>query len=135
MSENPWIPLLELTGTFKVEDLPELSLEQLIARAETAKRDGEKELNYGRTISEILDDEGEITESQKSLSSIGVWHFECAVELFEKAIRNYERAKARGLGKDQLKEVESQLKECQKQVIAILGQKKTAGNSLSPLEK
>jgi hypothetical protein len=130
MSENPWIPLLELTGTFKVEDLPEFSIEELIARADRAQSDGEKELNYGRTISQILDDDDESKESQTSLATIGIWHFECAVELFEKAVRNYERAKTRGLSKDQLKEVEPKIKECHRQILGILGQKKTAGESL-----
>jgi hypothetical protein len=135
MEENPWIPLLELTGTFNVEDLPELNTEQLIARAKTARRDGEKELNYGQSISEILAGEGELKESQKSLATIGVWHFECALELFEKAIRNYKRAAVRELSKDRLKGLESQIEECQKQIISILGQKKTAGDWLSAVKK
>ena len=134
MSENPWIPLLELTGAFKVEDLPELSLEQLMVRADQAKSDGEKELNYGRTISEILEDESESEESQTSLATIGIWHFECAVELFEKAIRNYERAKARGLSKNQVTVVEVQIQECQNQIRGLVGQKKTARESLSPVK-
>lgn len=130
MAENPWIPLLELTGNYQVEDFPELATQQLIARATKAKEDAKKEIAYGETIGEILGSDGESGESKSSLATIGVWHFECAVELFEKAIRNYERAKARNLSKDQQKQVESQIKICRKYLAAVDEQRKTAGDLL-----
>lgn len=126
MSENPWIPLLELTGTFRVEDLPELDLDQLIARAKKAHDDAEKEISYGQTISELIERKGESPESQKSLANIGIWHFECAVELFNKAIRNYERAKRRGLSKDRQTEMELQIRICQEYIITVTKQKESA---------
>jgi hypothetical protein len=126
MNENPWIPLLELTGTFKVEDLPELGTEQLMARAHKARNDAEKEIRYAQTISEILERKGESPESQKSLVIIGVWHFECAVELFSKAIRNYERARARGLSKNRETEIEIQIRICHDYLTTVAEQKKSA---------
>ena len=55
MSENPWIPLLELTGTFKIDDLPEFDTEQLLERAAKGQDDAEKEINYSQTVSEMLE--------------------------------------------------------------------------------
>lgn len=135
MTPNPWIPLLDLTGTFKIEDLPEFDTEQLIVRADKARQDAEKEIGYGETISEILAADGESAESKKSLATVGVWHFECAVELFNKAIRNYERAKARELSKKQEKHIGAQIKICQNYLLAVAGQKKSAGDSLALTKK
>lgn len=134
MTENPWIPLLELTGTFRVDDLPELNIEQLLDRANKAKNDAEKELAHGNNISEILANEDESVESKQNLATIGIWHFECAVELFEKAIRNFERAKARGLDGDKQKEIELEVKMCQRNIVAIFTEKKSAGDSLSSIK-
>lgn len=134
MAENPWIPLLELTGTFTIDDLPELDTEQIFNRASKAKDDAEKELAYAETIAEILASEDASSESKKSMAMIGVWHFECAVELFEKAIRNFERAKARGLDKEKQDEVETQIKLCQRTIVAIAAQKRSAGDTLSSIK-
>lgn len=134
MTENPWIPLLELTGTFRIDDLPELNIEQLLDRANKAKNDAEKELAHGETISEILASEDESSESKKNLATIGVWHFECAVELLNKAIRNFERAKYRGLDTDKQNEIESQIKMCQQSIVAVVTQKKLAGETLSSIK-
>lgn len=134
MTENPWIPLLELTGTFRVDDLPELNIEQLLDRANKAKNDAEKELAHGNTISEILASEDESEESKKNLATIGIWHFECAVELFEKAIRNFERTKYRGVNEERRDEIESQIKLCQKNIVAVVSQKKSASDSLSSIK-
>jgi hypothetical protein len=135
MTENPWIPLLDLTGTYNINDLTELDTEQLIARATKAAEDAEKETSFGETIGEILDGKGESAESQKSLATIGAWHFECAEELFNKALRNFERAKSRGLSKEQEKQVESQIKICQKHLSAVAKQKKSAGNLLAMVQR
>lgn len=131
MAENPWIPLLELTGTFFIDNLPELDTEQLLGRALKAKDDAEKEFAYAETISEILMSESESPESKKSMATIGVWHFECAVELLKKAIRNFERAKLRGLENDKQKETERQIKKCQTLIAAVAAQRKSAGDLLN----
>lgn len=120
-----------LTGTFHIDDLPELNTEQLLNRALKAKADAGKALTYAETISEILMSENESPDSKKSMVTIGVWHFECAVKLFEKAIRNFERAKSRGLEKVKQTEIEGQIKECQTLIAAVGAQRKSAGDLLN----
>lgn len=134
MAENPWIPLLELTGTFKVDDLPEFDTGQLIDRATKAKDDAEKEIIYGGSISTFLASEDETRESKKSLATIGVWHYECALELFNKALRNYGRAQSRGLSQDKQKEVESHIEECRKQIVAAVEEKKSVEDLLDSMK-
>ena len=135
MAENPWIPLLELTGTFKIDDLPEFDTEQLLERAAKAQEEAEQEISHGQTISELLERKAESEESQNSLATIGIWHFECAIELFHKAIRNYERAKARGLSKNRQTEVELHIGICQEYLRTVAGQKNSARDLLNPIKK
>jgi hypothetical protein len=69
------------------------------------------------------------------LATIGIWHFECAIELFNKAIRNYERAKARGLSKNQQTEVDLHLGICQEYLRTVAGQKNSARELMGSMKK
>jgi spermidine synthase len=136
MAENPWIPLLEITGTYQqLEELAELDAEEFLNKAHKAADSAQNEITYGETISDLLANESEIKECHRSLATIGVWHFECSVELFNKAIRNFERAKKRGLSKELQKEVEVKIKDCRKQLVTVTKQKDSATDLLNSLEK
>lgn len=127
MTKNPWIQQIEITGTFKrLEDLPELDVEQLLKKAAKAFESAKNEITYGETIRDLLAAENEPKECHRSLTTIGVWHFECGIELFSKAARNLVRAKNRGLTEEMQKEVETQIKECRKQLEKANKQKDSA---------
>jgi hypothetical protein len=88
MAENPWSPLFEIIGTYsRPEDLPELNAGQLLKKAATAFDSAKNEVTYGETISDLLPLESELQECHRSLATIGVWHFECGIELLGKAVR------------------------------------------------
>lgn len=129
MTNNPWIPLFLTTENFiQPEQLPELDAEYFLGKATKASNSAKNEITYGETISDLLSvGENGLKECHRSLATIGVWHFECAVELFNKAIRNFEKAKERGLSKD----VEAQIEECRKQLVVVIKQKDSAEDLLN----
>ena len=136
MTTNPWIPLIEITGTFtRPEDLIELNAEQLVEKAAKAFDSAKNEMTYGQTINDLLANESQLSECHRSLASIGLWHFECGVELFQKALRNFERAKTHELSKESQKEVEAPLRECKKQLAAAAKQKDSARDLLNLIGK
>jgi hypothetical protein len=134
MTDNPWIPLFLTTeNIIQPEKLPEPDTRHFLNKAATAIESAKNEITYGETISELLLANTRLSECHRSLATIGVWHFECGVELFHKAIRNFERAKKQGLSKDQQKEVEAGLKECRKQLVIITKQKDSVEELLNSI--
>jgi hypothetical protein len=132
-SDNPWIslyksiPSLDLEGQLTTSDA-----EEFLTKARQAIESAKNEVKYGDTISDLVaNDDAGISEGQNSLATIGVWHYECAIELFNKAQRNFSRAMAAGLSKDSYKEVEAQMGECQKQVEKLLREKSLAKKSMT----
>ena len=94
------------------------------------------EITYGETVTELLlSHENGLKECHRSLATIGVWHFECAVGLYEKAIRNFERAKKRGLSGNELKVAEIQISDCQAQLKVVNIQKESAEVLLNSINK
>ena len=122
-TDNPWIPLFITTESFiQPEQLPESAAEHFLEKAKKAIDSAKKEVTYGQKISDLIFENGQ-TECQKSLATIGVWHYECGIELLHKAVRNFEKAKERELTRDVQKEVEAQIKECKKQLPLVIKQK------------
>ena len=135
MTDNPWIPLFLTTeNLFQAEQLPELDAEHFMQKATKAIDSANNEITYGETIKDLLlANENGLKECHRSLATIGVWHFECGVELFNKAIRNFEKAKKRGLSRNERKEVEAQIKDCRKQLLAVNEQKDSAEDLLNSI--
>jgi hypothetical protein len=136
MAENPWIPLLEITGTYsRPEELVEPDARHFLQKAAKAFDSAKNEISYGETISDLLSNEDKLRECHRSLANICLWHFECSVELFSKALRNFGRAKKHGLTKEEQKEVEARIKECRKHLVAGIKQKNSAKQLLNSIEK
>jgi len=135
MTDNPWIPLFLTTENFiQPEHLPEPGAEHFLLKANKAIDSAKNEITYGETIKDLLlAGENGIKECHRSLATIGVWHFECSVELFNKALRNFEMAKKSRLSKDVQKWVETQIKECKKQLAAVTEQKDLADDLLNSI--
>ncbi len=135
MTDNPWIPLFLTTENFiQPEHLPEPGTEHFLLKANQAIDSAKNEIAYGDTITDLLlAGENGIKECHGSLATISVWHFECGVELFNKALRNFEKAKKHGLPKDVQKRVEAQIKECKKQLAVVTKQKYLADDLLSSI--
>jgi hypothetical protein len=135
MTNNPWIPLFITTENFiPVEALAEYDAVLFLQKAAKAIDSAKNEIIYGETISELLSaNENGLKECHRSLATIGLWHFECGVELFNKAIRNFERAEKRGLSKAKQKEVEVQINECRKQLVTVTKQKDSAVDLLNSI--
>lgn len=133
MTDNPWIPLFLTAENFiQAEQLPEPDAKHFLMKATTAIDSARNEITYGKTINDLLlANENGLKECHRSLVTIGVWHFECAIELFEKAIRNFERAKERGLSKVEQKTVEARIRDCRKQSATATKQKESAENILN----
>ena len=132
---NPWIPLFLTTENFiQAEQLPEPNAKHFLQRATSAIDSAKNEITYGETIKDLLlANEDGLKECHRSLATIGVWHFECGVELFNKAIRNFEKAKKRGLSRSEQKDVEAQIKECRKQLVRVNKQKDSADDLLNSI--
>jgi hypothetical protein len=134
MTDNPWIPLFITNPNFiQAEQSPELNAEHFLQKATKAIDSAQNEITYGETISELLLANDGLKECHRSLATIGVWHFECAVELFEKAIRNFERAKKQGLSRSEQKEADAKIKDCREQLAIVKVQKDSADNLLSSI--
>jgi hypothetical protein len=134
MTDNPWIPLFLTTENFiQREQLPEPDAGHFVDKANKAIDSAKNEVTYGETIEDLLLANTGLKQCHGSLANIGVWHFECAVELFNKAIRNFEKAKKRGLSRNAQKDVEAQIKECRKQLAAVTKQKDSAEELLNSI--
>ena len=133
---NPWIPLfLTSENAFQVEPLAEINNKHFFEKAMKAIDSAKNEITYGETINDLLSaNKNGLTTCHRSLATIGVWHFECAVELFEKAIRNFEKAKKGGLSRSNLRIAESQILDCQEQLSIANVQKESAEKLLNSIE-
>lgn len=135
MTDNPWFPLFLITkDLIQSEQLPEPDSEYFLQKAAQTIDSAKNEITYGETIRELLSgNENGLKECQRSLAAIGVWHFQRAVELFRKAIRNLERAGEHGLSQNEKKEVEMQIKDCKKQLATVNKQKDSAERLLDSI--
>lgn len=133
---NPWIPLfLTSENAIQIEPLAELDARHFLQKATKAIDSAKNEITYGETIVELLlANENGLKECHRSLANIGVWHFECAVELFEKAIRNVEKAKKRGLSRNEIKVAEAQIEDCKLQQDIAKVQRDSAEELLNSIE-
>lgn len=125
---NPWIQLfLTSENAIQLEPLAEIDAKHFFEKALKAIDSAKNEITYGETITELLLANGNaLKECHRSLATIGVWHFECAAELYAKAVRNFERAKKRGLSLNEQKVAEAQIKDCRMQQSIVLVQKESA---------
>lgn len=125
---NPWIQLfLTSENAVQLEPLAEIDAKHFFEKALKAIDSAKNEIAYGETVTELLlSKENGLKECHRSLATIGVWHFECAVGLYEKAIRNFERAKKCGLARSELKVAEAQISDCGEQLKIVNIQKESA---------
>ena len=123
-TDNPWLPLFITVQNMIVgEQLPEPNAEHFFEKSIKAIDSAKQEITFGNTINDLISTpETSIETEQMTLATIGVWHYECSIELFNKAIRNFEKAKNLGLKRD----VEKQILECKKQIKAIAARKDSA---------
>ncbi|MEK7725180.1 MAG: hypothetical protein AAB336_12565 [Acidobacteriota bacterium] len=137
MTDNPWIQLFLTTENFiQSEFLPEPDAAHFLQKAKKAIDSAKNEITFGETINELLlSNEGGLKDCHKSLATIGIWHFECAVELFNKAIRNFEKAKKLRLSKVSMKEIDAQIKDSKKQLAEATKQKDLADDLLNSINK
>lgn len=133
---NPWIPLFVTTeNAIRIEPLAEIDAKHFLEKATKAIDSAKNEIIYGETIVELLlSNRDGLKECHRSLATIGVWHFECAVELFEKAIRNVEKAKKRELSRNEMNVAEAQIEDCKLQLEIIKAQKDSAEDLLNSIE-
>ena len=134
---NPWIPLFITNQNFiQAEAMSEPDARHFLQKAAKAIDSAKNEITYGETIVEmLLANENGLRECHRSLATISVWHFECADELFKKAIRNFEKAKKRGLSRNEQKVAEAQIKECELQLSIVTVQEDSAEELLNSIEK
>ena len=132
-SDNPWISLYKSIPSLGLEgQLTTSDAEEFLVKANTAIESAKNEIKYGDTISDLVaNNDAGTAEGQNSLATIGIWHYECAIELFNKAQRNFSRAMAAGLDKDSHKKVNAQIQECQKEVEKLLRLKTLAKESFT----
>jgi hypothetical protein len=132
---NPWIPLfLTSENAIQLEPLAEMDAKHFWQKAMRAIDSARNEVIYGETITELLlANENGLKECHRSLATIGVWHFECAVELFEKAVRNFQKAQKRGLSRNEQKVAEAQITECELQISIVTIQKDSAEELLNSI--
>lgn len=134
---NPWIQLfLTSENAIQIEPLAEIDAKHFFEKALKSIDSAKNEIAYGETITELLvSQENGLKECHRSLATIGVWHFECAVGLYEKATRNFERAKKRGLSRNESKVAEIQINDCQEQLKIVNVQKESAEVLLNSINK
>jgi hypothetical protein len=125
---NPWIHLfLTSENAIQIEPLAEIDAKHFFEKALKAIDSAKDEIAYGETVTELLlSHKNGLEEYHRSLATIGVWHFECAFELYEKAVRNFERAKERGLSRNEIKVAEIQISDCREQLKVVNIQKESA---------
>ena len=130
-TDNPWLTLYKSVPNINL-DIQSASpdAEEFLEKAKIAIASANNEVQYGETIANLFSKDEEISESQKALATIGIWHYECAIELFNKALRNFARAKEAGLTKERDQEVEEQIKEYRKQLALMTMQKNLAKETI-----
>lgn len=132
---NPWIPLFLTGENIQIKPSAELSAKHFTDKAMKAIDSAKNEIIYGETIVELLlANEHGLKECHRSLATIGVWHFECAIELFEKAVRNFEKAKNSKISRNETKVVEAQIADCKLQLEIAGVQKDSAEELLNSIQ-
>jgi hypothetical protein len=130
-TDNPWLTLYKSVPNINLDQpLSSPDAEDFLEKAQNAIESANNEIQYGETIANLFSIDEEISESQKALATIGIWHYECAIELFNKALRNLGRAQAAGLSKEKENEVEAQIKEYRKQLSLMTMQKNLAQETI-----
>ncbi len=131
---NPWIPLFITNQNFTATE-PEVDAKHFWGKAMTAIDSAKNEITFGETLMEmLLANENGLKECHRSLATICVWHFECAVELFNKAIRNFEKAQKHGLSRNEKGVALAQIEDCKYQLNLVRVQTESATELLNSIK-
>ena len=124
-SVNNLMSLFSITKQFVLnEHSLDEAAKEAVEKAEKRIAVAREEINYGDTLADLISGQKDDEPNQlSSLVNIALWHYGCGIELYERAIGNFKKAKEyKSAGKFQ-QDFDSLANECRQEVQACVEKK------------